>query len=127
MNKRHTLVGAAFAAAFLLTGACATSRPYPYWADIGRDWGCDPLTVQRENIDYTHERRRTPGPVEIQIGWNACEMLARAGEPVDVTGVFTTGQLAYSVLYRDSSGQPPQRVMLEQDRKDTWRVTAVSY
>lgn len=115
-----------FPIVLLLTGCASVGTPYPRWAEVGRQWGCDPLAVQSAYMEYakTHDM----DTVVPQVGWTACELLSRSGGPEDVDQVQVGGTRSANLFYRDliSRGTNGKRhlVTLVQG-SDGWRVSSV--
>lgn len=111
----------------LLLAACASGGlPYPHWAEVGRQWGCDPLAVQQAAQEYakTHDM----DAVVPQVGWTACELLARSGGPEDVDQVQVGDTRAANLYYRDllSRGTNGKRHLVTlEPAENGWRVSAV--
>lgn len=110
--------------AFVLAGCASSGLPYPRWAEVGRQWGCDPLEVQQANQE-AHRGRQNGFEYTPEVGWDACELLAKAGEPRDVDMVQTEAGRSYNLYYRRLTGGDTHLVTLEQDDSGVWRVAMV--
>lgn len=108
----------------LLLAGCATGMPYPRWAVVGQQWGCDPLAVQAKSEEY-RPVRPVSTEVQAQVGWDACEMLARIGEPREVARVSTEVGTAFHLTYMNPMVNDPHLVILRQDSASVWRVASV--
>ena len=112
----------------LSLAACASAGlPYPRWAEVGRQWGCDPLEVQQARIEVGRTRPQGTAAIEVkpEIGWDACRMLAESGEPREVRVMETTDARAYHLTYRRLTGGASHLVTLRQDPAGVWRVDTV--
>jgi hypothetical protein len=102
--------------------------PYPRWAEVGRQWGCDPLVVQAaRQANYRADRPEWWQPTP-EVGWTACELLARNGSPDRVDHVRTAAAQADNLFYRDPAaapGEPKTHLVTLEPAAAGWRVSAV--
>lgn len=92
--------------------------------DLAHAWGCNSVVVQQKAEEY---RAALPaGRVYMpQVGWDACELLARVGAPRNINRQqSTTGRSAHWWYGPRSS---PTLVRLEQyqEANNKWRVVYV--
>jgi hypothetical protein len=82
--------------------------------------------VQAANVEAA--RAAPPAGYVPVVGWDACELLARVGEPREVSEVETALDRSYLLTYRPfMSGRPGPSglVTLAKDSAGTWRVDTV--
>lgn len=108
-----------------LFGCASGGLPYPHWAEVGRQWGCDPLAVQAANRAYWSTLPKNTEEVEPEVGWDACELLAKSGEPREVTSIQTATGRSYSLIYRPLAGGKAHLVTLVPSGQGDWRVETV--
>ena len=111
----------------MAAAGCATGgRPYPMWAEVGLQWGCNPLDVEQMNLEAVRTRSTvvmTGTPP--QVGWTACDLLARAGTPREQEVVQLANRRSYHLRYRLSGEEKQHLVVLDEDDVGVWRVSAV--
>jgi hypothetical protein len=109
----------------MLAGCASGGLPYPHWAEVGRQWGCDPLAVQAANREYWSTLPKGTEEVEPQVGWDACELLAKSGEPREVTSIQTPAGRSYTLIYRPVRGGTSHLVTLVPTDAGRWQVETV--